>query len=78
MASVDSYWQSVHHHADLSPSADDAVVTLAWSLARRNLKAARPGGARVAALLEVTSFYEKDVYRVSLGPRLEISPFWVI
>ena len=30
----DMYWQSLYHHADLSPLPDDALLTLSYSLAR--------------------------------------------
>lgn len=34
MRGYDAYWQSLYHHADLSPLPDDALLTLSYSLAR--------------------------------------------
>ncbi|XP_066992776.2 xylosyltransferase oxt [Anabrus simplex] len=66
---LDSYWQSVYHHADLSPPADDALITLAFSLARLASKTLSINSScpfEVTNLMEVTSYHQHDVYKGSL------------
>ncbi|XP_063241407.1 xylosyltransferase oxt [Bacillus rossius redtenbacheri] len=65
---VDSYWQSVYHHADLSPPPDDAVVTLMHSLTRHatNLLFSSSGKScsmTPQRVLEVTGYYHNDSFK---------------
>ncbi|EZA47482.1 Xylosyltransferase oxt [Ooceraea biroi] len=55
----DVYWQSLYHHADLSPLPDDALLTLSYSLARliyRKLKLDH----RNIRLLENTAHFREN------------------
>ncbi|KAJ8684173.1 hypothetical protein QAD02_019965 [Eretmocerus hayati] len=57
----DSYWQSLYHHKDSSPSVDDALLTVSDSLAR--LAYRRFGEldiSKKAQLLEATSYFREN------------------
>lgn len=67
-----SYWQSVYHHLDTSPKADDGLVTLATSLIRMSMRSHFEGiwGERERAellegvqLIEVTYLMEEDRFK---------------
>nr|CAD7427661.1 unnamed protein product [Timema monikensis] len=65
---VASYWQSVYHHADLSPPPDDSLVTLTHSLLRLASKLLSSDACSVtpSRLIEVTSYHHQDSYKGSL------------
>nr|CAD7592662.1 unnamed protein product [Timema genevievae] len=68
LPNVASYWQSVYHHADLSPPPDDSLVTLIHSLLRLASKLLNSDACSVtpSRLLEVTSYHHQDSYKGSL------------
>nr|CAD7569959.1 unnamed protein product [Timema californicum] len=68
LPNVASYWQSVYHHADLSPPPDDSLVTLTHSLLRLASKLLSSDACSVtpSRLLEVTSYHHQDSYKGSL------------
>nr|CAD7444893.1 unnamed protein product [Timema bartmani] len=68
LPNVASYWQSVYHHADLSPPPDDSLVTLTHSLLRLASKLLNSDACSVtpSRLLEVTSYHHQDSYKGSL------------
>nr|CAD7260481.1 unnamed protein product [Timema shepardi] len=68
LPNVASYWQSVYHHADLSPPPDDSLVTLTHSLLRLASKLLSSDACSVtpSRLLEVTSYHHQDAYKGSL------------
>lgn len=55
-----NYWQSLYHHDDTSPKADNALLSVVTSLIRIHLKTHRLTNER---LIEVTTFMENDSYR---------------
>lgn len=67
VANINSYWQSVYHYLDLTPSVDDSLLTVAQSVARITTKSLL--STCVLALdkiLEITSFHSDDLYQKSL------------
>lgn len=61
---VNSYWQSVYHHLDTSPSANEALLLIAEGLMRINSKSNQfQQFYHPAKLLEVTDFFELDAYK---------------
>ncbi|XP_071441320.1 xylosyltransferase oxt [Hetaerina americana] len=79
IVSIDSYWQNIFHHADLSPAADDTILTVAHSAARLgadtifanssgNAKKLEVGQCKLTPtkILEVTSYHHDDNYQGSL------------
>ncbi|XP_046995718.1 xylosyltransferase oxt [Schistocerca americana] len=67
---LNSYWQNTYHSDDLSPSPDDALVTLAFSLARLTAKDININNdgcsLSVKKIVSVTSYHFKDIYKGSL------------
>lgn len=63
-----SYWQSVYHYADLSPPADDALLTLSTSIARNIAKTMVKYDCQMipGRILEVTSYHNNDNYEGTL------------
>ncbi|XP_046624533.1 xylosyltransferase oxt [Neodiprion virginianus] len=58
----DAYWQSVYHYADLSPMADDTLLTISDSLARltyKNLKIEDYIFSQIK-LLEATAYFRSN------------------
>lgn len=58
----DAYWQSLHHYADLSPLADDTLLTISNSLARltyKNLKIDEYIFSKIK-LLEATAYFRSN------------------
>lgn len=66
LTGLNSYWQSVYHYADLSPQADDALVTVGYALSR--LTASRLDNCTSklspSKLLTITSYHYQDRYEV--------------
>lgn len=59
-----NYWQSLYHHDDKSPKADDALLTVVHSLVRMQLKSKfKQHLLTDEKLIEVTTFMENDSYR---------------
>lgn len=64
---INSYWQSVYHHLDLSPSVDDSLITVAYSAARIKAKAIiKTCKIKPEKILEITSFHRDDSYQSTL------------
>ncbi|XP_034250002.1 xylosyltransferase oxt isoform X2 [Thrips palmi] len=65
-----SYWQSVYNYLDLSPQADDGLLTVSASLARHASHKVENGDSscslKVLKVLEVTSYFHNDSYKGSL------------
>lgn len=65
-----SYWQSVYNHMDLSPQADDGLLTVSASLARQASHKVENGDSscslKMLKVLEVTSYFNNDSYKGSL------------
>lgn len=63
-----SYWQSVYNYMDLSPQADDGLLTVSASLARHASQKVENGDSscslKVLKVLEVTSYFHNDSYKV--------------
>lgn len=63
-----SYWQSIYNYMDLSPQADDALLTISASLARLASRKVENGDSscslKVLKVLEVTSYFHNDSYKV--------------
>ncbi|XP_012525203.1 xylosyltransferase oxt [Monomorium pharaonis] len=57
--SYDMYWQSLYHHADLSPLPDDALLTLSYSLARLVYRKLNVDYKNVR-LLENTAYFREN------------------
>lgn len=55
----DMYWQSLYHHADLSPLPDDALLTLSYSLARLVYRQLNMDHKNVR-LLENTAYFREN------------------
>jgi len=55
----DMYWQSLYHHADLSPLPDDALLTLSYSLARLTYRKLKMDYKNVR-LLENTAYFREN------------------
>ncbi|KAF4524158.1 hypothetical protein B566_EDAN010613 [Ephemera danica] len=64
-AGLDSYWQSIWHKDDVTPPADDALVTVGQSLSRLAIRTLCPG-LQVFDLIEMTSYHHEDAHLVSL------------
>ncbi|XP_001604139.2 xylosyltransferase oxt [Nasonia vitripennis] len=59
----DSYWQSLYHHEDISPAADDALLTVSSSLARLVYQRfGEPPGIEGATvhLLETSAYFREN------------------
>ena len=69
-----SYWQSAYHYMDLSPQPDDGLLTVAASLARHATHKVENGDSscslKVMKVLEVTSYFQNDSYKVGSFPKL--------
>lgn len=63
MPNLRNYWQSVYHHEDTSPKADEALLSVVTSLIRIQLKEFKTHLLNHKRLIEVTSFMENDSYR---------------
>lgn len=66
---INSYWQSVYHHGDLSPSPDDATISISTSIARITSKLMSSKNNcefEYSHLIEVTSYHKNDNYEGSL------------
>nr|XP_018901650.1 PREDICTED: xylosyltransferase oxt [Bemisia tabaci] len=63
-----SYWQSTYHYADLSPQTNDALVTIATSLARiASKQLSNPLCAAIPVkLLQIHTYLHNDQYEGSL------------
>jgi hypothetical protein len=76
VTNLNSYWQSTYDEADLSPPADDALITVGNSLARFATRLVSSLGNNCSAtavkLLSVTSYHNQDTYRVIHIPILFI------
>lgn len=59
MKSHDVYWQSLYHHADLSPLPDDALLTLSYSLTRLIYRKLKLDYNNVR-LLENTAYFREN------------------
>lgn len=59
LRSNDMYWQSLYHHADLSPLPDDALLTLSYSLARLAYRKLNVDHKSVR-LLENTAYFREN------------------
>lgn len=63
-----SYWQSVYNYMDLSPQADDGLLTVSASLARHASHKVENGDSscslKVLKVLEVTSYFNNDSFKV--------------
>ena len=55
----DMYWQSLYHHADLSPLPDDALLTLSYSLARLVYRKLNMDHKNIR-LLENTAYFREN------------------
>ncbi|GAB1866064.1 protein xylosyltransferase [Camponotus japonicus] len=55
----DMYWQSLYHHADLSPLPDDALLTLSYSLTRLTYRKLKMDYKNVR-LLENTAYFREN------------------
>ncbi|XP_012284899.1 xylosyltransferase oxt [Orussus abietinus] len=71
MKGYDAYWQSLYHHADLSPPADDALLTVAHSLARSVFRKFKADIDEVK-LLETTAYFRENNF-VGILVRAEAS-----
>lgn len=67
-----SYWQSIYHHLDTSPKADDALLTLCTSLIRLSMEShfegliaeqQRAELMATAKILEVTYYMDDDRFK---------------
>ncbi|XP_011505061.1 PREDICTED: xylosyltransferase oxt [Ceratosolen solmsi marchali] len=59
----DAYWQSLYHHEDTSPLADDALLTISNSLARlayRRLGDLGNADDKSVHLLEITAYFKEN------------------
>lgn len=54
-----SYWQSVYHSRDKSPKADEALITVASSLACHHLNV----NYTVKSIIELTTYMDRDQYK---------------
>lgn len=54
-----SYWQSVYHSRDKSPKVDEAIITVASSLACHHINI----NYTVKSIIEVTTFMDRDQYK---------------
>ncbi|KAB0796113.1 hypothetical protein PPYR_10174 [Photinus pyralis] len=64
---INSYWQSVYHHLDLTPSPDDSLLTVAQSIIRINSKLISDKCRLIPEkILEMTSFHADDIYQKTL------------
>lgn len=66
------YWQNIYHHADRSPPPDDAMISVCSSLSRHALQAISGDNFMCSKLefrklLQVHSYYDDDVHKVSSG-----------
>lgn len=64
------YWHNMYHHLDRSPAADKALLTVCSSLSRHTLNYLANNDLMCLSiddnkLLQVFSFYDRDVHRVS-------------
>lgn len=68
MVSVNNYWQSVYHFADLSPPSDDALLTLSRSIIRNTAKILSQKNCYVKfnKIVEITSYHNNDNYEGTL------------
>lgn len=55
----DMYWQSLYHHADLSPLPDDVLLTLSYSLARLVYRGSQMARENIR-LLENTAYFRDN------------------
>ncbi|XP_015587358.1 xylosyltransferase oxt [Cephus cinctus] len=55
----DMYWQSLYHHGDLSPVADDALLTISSSLARLAFRKIKVDPRKIN-LLETTAYFKQN------------------
>ncbi|XP_066603549.1 xylosyltransferase oxt isoform X2 [Prorops nasuta] len=55
----DAYWQSLYHHADLSPLTDDALLTISSSLARLAFKKLKYSSINID-LLETSCYFREN------------------
>lgn len=62
---LNSYWQSVYNFADLSPPADDALITLSRSISRNNAKVLSEN-IYPQKILEVSTYLDNDNYEGTL------------
>jgi len=60
MRGNDMYWQSLYHHADLSPLPDDALLTLSYSLARLMYRKLKIDDRKNIRLLENTAYFRQN------------------
>lgn len=63
-----SYWHSIYHYLDLSPPADDSLLTIAESGARFKSKFLSTTSCKIQPLdiTEITSYHSNDTYRATL------------
>lgn len=66
LVNLRSYWQSVYHHADLSPPSDDSLLTVTSSVCRNTAKMMAPKGLVLGKIVEVTTYLSNDNYEGSL------------
>ncbi|XP_043503808.1 xylosyltransferase oxt [Polistes fuscatus] len=57
--SYDAYWQSLYHKADLSPSTDDALLTISHSLARLSFQKLNVNFKNVH-VIETTAYFREN------------------
>lgn len=67
-ANINIYWQNVYHYLDLSPSPDDAYISISNSVARNTVKAMSKSACEVEAhnLLQINSYHVNDNYEGTL------------
>ncbi|XP_043284681.1 xylosyltransferase oxt [Venturia canescens] len=58
----DAYWQNLYHHGDLSPPADDTLLTISNSLARLLFSSLKID-PRSAKLLETTAYFRENKFQ---------------
>ena len=61
----DKYWQSLYHRDDLSPTADDALLTISESIARILLKSFKIE-AQSMKLLETVAYFRENRFNTIL------------
>ncbi|RZC41939.1 Branch, WSC, and/or Xylo C domain containing protein, partial [Asbolus verrucosus] len=68
VVNLNSYWQSMYHHLDLSSMVDDGVMTIICSVGRVWLKSVTNGTCTVVVKkpIEATSYHLKDSYKHTL------------
>ncbi|KAF5304046.1 hypothetical protein FQA39_LY01831 [Lamprigera yunnana] len=67
LVNINSYWQSIYHHLDLTPSMDDSLLTVARSVIRIAIKTLFGECTLIPdKILEVTSFHSNDAYQKTL------------